>query len=63
MNRPASELLYDSEAALRRVDAALHELQGASELLNATWPPSGQRAPTEPLTVPAAPPQANRVDR
>jgi hypothetical protein len=63
VNRPASELLYDSEAALRRVDAALNELQGASEFLNAMWPPSGQREPTELLAVPAAPPLANSVDR
>lgn len=28
MPRPADELLYDSEAALRLVDTALHELRG-----------------------------------
>ena len=35
MNRPASELLYDSEGALRLVTTALQELQGSWELLNA----------------------------
>ncbi len=40
MNRPASELLYDSEAALRLVATALQELQGSRELLNA--PPHAQ---------------------
>ena len=35
MNRPASELLYDSEGALRLVTTALQELQGSWELLHA----------------------------
>jgi len=30
MSRSADELLYDSEAALRLVDTALHELNGAT---------------------------------
>lgn len=62
MNRPASELLYDSETALRRVDTALHELQGASELLNAMWPVAPHHEPTEPPTVPSPSPQVNPVD-
>lgn len=35
MNRPASELLYDSEGALRLVTTALQELQGSWEPLTA----------------------------
>lgn len=43
MNRPASELLYDSEAALRLVATALQELQGSWELLNAPPHAAAQR--------------------
>lgn len=63
VNRPASELLFDSETALRRVDTALDELQGASELPNAMRRVAPRRDRTEPPTVPAAPSQAKPVDR
>ena len=43
VNRPASELLYDSEGALRLVATALQELQGSWELLNAPPNAAAQR--------------------
>ena len=46
MSRPADELLYDSEAALRLVDTALHELHGAATGLDRGTPaPSAVSGP------------------
>lgn len=47
MSRPADELLYDSEAALRLVDTALHELQGEAV--------DPDRGAADPATLPALP--------
>ena len=50
MPRPADELLYDSEAALRLVDTALHELQG-----EAVEP---DRGAADPATITGSPDSA-----
>lgn len=48
MPRPAEELLYDSEAALRLVDTALHELNGAVlETAGGMPDPDSEPAPRE----------------
>ena len=59
MNRPASELLYDSEGALRLVATALQELQGFWELVNAPTPAGSHSEHAElPTERPKAPPPA-----
>jgi hypothetical protein len=61
VNRPASELLYDSEGALRLVATALQELQGSWELLNAPPPVPAQREHAESPTNRSAAPPPGRV--